>query len=223
MVTLLALAGCGSTQVETATSVRTVTTRIVSTTTRTLEPSAATTSTAAIPVEIRGQAVDRLHPRPPCPSPDEASGATGNVYCVVAPPTACPAGSTPVVGGGCVFQSGACPGSLVANPDGNLVCPEAEVGPQPVPTSTGTTTAAACPTNMVQSTRGCAPVITPNCPAGTNGISSNMCMPDSLTNYSECKTAAKTQSETTEGDLLIWQAGECAYARNLPVAPWWNG
>jgi hypothetical protein len=46
--------------------------------------SATTTTTTAVPAYVNGGKVDQSNPRPPCPSTDVVSGATGNVYCLIA-------------------------------------------------------------------------------------------------------------------------------------------
>jgi hypothetical protein len=63
------------------------------------------------------------------------------------PAASCPAGRTPVVGGGCVFPDGYCPGSLVPNPQGNLICPEASLSQQSTTATPSSTASAATSTS----------------------------------------------------------------------------
>jgi hypothetical protein len=88
-------------------------------------------------------------------------------------------------------------------------------GASPAP---ATTPAFTCGANSVETEQGCQQVA-PNCPAGTGGT--DMCEPDSTTNYADCFAAAKWQAAQPEiGIHVIWQNGQCkSYIGH--VGRWW--
>jgi hypothetical protein len=94
----LSLAGCGTTAVTTTPTITTSTTRRVAVkiASRSTKRPVRTDHVASVRHALPGiGTVDQAHPRPPCPSSDAVSGATGNVYCIVATTQPCPNGFTP--------------------------------------------------------------------------------------------------------------------------------
>lgn len=65
----------------------------------------------------------------PAPRP-AATTTTSTLQKPTSTASHCPAATAPVAGGGCVFDNGTCPGPLVPNAAGGLVCPEAILTPQ---------------------------------------------------------------------------------------------
>lgn len=109
--TVMALAGCGAavrtaTGPSTASSPHPAASTARTSSTSTSQPTESTTTTTTV------------HPTNP------------------AGPGSCPTDASPAPGGGCVMNNGTCPGPLVANAQGNQVCPEASLAPQHTPSTT---------------------------------------------------------------------------------------